>query len=67
MKTRQNAKHFSFFIVNLSFARLRRASYSGDDAPVGNIRSHTEHGNEEAGGRWYLAGDGPGEQVVAGI
>ena len=52
-------------LVSCYLAPLRGA-FSGDDTPGGNIRSHTEHGNEESGGRWYLAGDGPGEQVIAG-
>ena len=34
---------------------------SGDDASAGNTRTHPEHGSEDANGRRYLAGDGPGE------
>ena len=34
---------------------------SGDDAPMGNTRSHSEHDSEDVGGRRYLVGDCPGE------
>ena len=39
---------------------------SGADAPAGNTRSHPEHDGQDAGGRWYYAGDGMEEQAGAG-
>ena len=43
----------SLDFVNLNIFR--------DDALERNTRSHSEHDGEGSGGRWYLAGNGPGE------
>ena len=48
-----------------SDAKVHQIS-SGADAPAGNTRSHPEHDGQDAGGRWYYAGDGMEEQAGAG-
>ena len=54
-------KAYYVFCRYCTYSTKGTQKLSGDDALMGNTRSHSEHDSEDVSGRWYLVGDCPGE------